>query len=285
LDTISGAISPADAAFWLSFPLQTPSPPGNSRRVPRANRLTSDGGIFHVTHRCHNRQFLLKFARDRNSYRTRLRHYLAQSGVFLLDYCLTSNHVHLLLDAQERAEISELMRLVAGEFARAYNRRKGRLNAFWGDNFHATLVEGGAYLWRCVCYIELNMVRCGVVHHPRDWEWVGYHEIVGNRRRYRLVDLERLAWRLGTASLADVAANLKASLEAAIAEEQVRRDACWTESLAVGSVGYLERIRAENRSRRETELVEATEGVWALRDPVAPYGAETVGKRQGKGPY
>lgn len=63
-----------------------------------------------------------------------------------------------------------LMRLVAGEFARAYNRRKRRLNAFWGDNFHATLVEGGTCAWRCLSYIELNMVQCGVVGHPREWE-------------------------------------------------------------------------------------------------------------------
>ena len=30
----------------------------------------------------------------------------------------------------------------------------------------------------CLCYIELNMVR-GAVNHPRVWEWVGYHEIMG----------------------------------------------------------------------------------------------------------
>lgn len=52
------------------------------------------------------------------------------------------------------------MRKVAGEFARAYNKRKARINSFWGDNFHATLVDTGEYLWRCLRYIEMNMVRC-----------------------------------------------------------------------------------------------------------------------------
>jgi hypothetical protein len=42
------------------------------------------------------------------------------------------------------------------------------------------LVEGGQHLWRCLCYIELNMVRCGVVSHPREWEWVGYHELIAD---------------------------------------------------------------------------------------------------------
>jgi putative transposase len=48
-------------------------------------------------------------------------------------------------------------------------------------------------LWECLCYIELNLNRCGVVCHPREWDWLGYHEIVGLRRRYRLIDLDRLS--------------------------------------------------------------------------------------------
>ena len=46
----------------------------------RANRLTVEGGIFHVTHRCHNQVLLLKFARDRDAYREKLREALADFG-------------------------------------------------------------------------------------------------------------------------------------------------------------------------------------------------------------
>jgi len=132
-------------------------------------------------------------------------------------------------------EISGLMRTVAGEFARGYNRRKNRLNAFWGDNFHATLVEEGQYLWRCLCYIELNMVRCRKVAHPRDWPWLGYHEIMGQRQRYRLLDVERLCWRLRTDSLPDLQKNLETTLGQLIAQGQMKREPCWSEGLAVGS--------------------------------------------------
>ena len=158
---------------------------------------------------------LLKFARDRDAYRAKLREHLQQFDLSLLDYCLTSNHVHLLLDAPERSEVSGLLREVAGEFAQRYNQRKARMNAYWGDNYHATLVESGEHLWHCLCYIELNMVRCGVVTHPREWPWVGYHEIMGSRRRYRLIDLDRLCWRLRTDSLAEVQKNLEANLRQA----------------------------------------------------------------------
>ena len=37
--------------------------------VPRANRYFVPGKFYHLTHRCHDRQFLFKFGRDRNQYR------------------------------------------------------------------------------------------------------------------------------------------------------------------------------------------------------------------------
>lgn len=246
--------------------------------------MVRDGGIFHLTHRCHNRSFLLRFARDRDAYRKKLRERLQQFDVALLDYCLTSNHVHLLVDAQERSQVSGLMRTVAGEFGRAYNQRKRRSNAYWGDNYHATLVESGACLWRCLVYIELNMVRCGVVGHPREWPWVGYHEIMGTRCRYRLLDLERLCWRVGAAGLEALRNNLKESLRQAIARDRIKRESCWTESLAVGSQGFLEKIQPMILSRRETEIVETDTSLWTLNETSTPYGRKTPPKSGCKAP-
>ena len=239
--------------------------------MPRANRLRGEGGVFHITHRCHDRKFLLKFARDRDAYREKLREHLTRFNVALIDYCITSNHVHLLIDSDDRLEISRFMRAVAGEFARDYNRRKGRTNAYWGDNYHATLVESGDYLWRCLCYIELNMVRCGVVSHPREWEWVGFHEIMGERQRYRVVDLERLCWRLRASSLELMRPHLLVALEESIAEDELKRVAYWSQSIAVGSPRFLEKIQPQLLSRRETEIESVTEGVWALSESPVPY--------------
>ncbi|MDA1276954.1 MAG: transposase [Verrucomicrobia bacterium] len=239
--------------------------------MPRANRLRGDGGVFHLTHRCHNRAFLLKFARDRDAYRFKVREHLRRYDCSVLDYCVTSNHVHLLIDAADRLEVSGFMREVASEFARTYNRHKHRSNAFWGDNYHATLVEDGRYLWECLCYIELNMVRCGVVGHPGEWEWNGYQEIMGQRQRYRLIDLERLCWRLGANSLDEVRQNLATGLSERIARGELQRQAHWAESLAIGSVGFLEKMQPLILWRRETEIVATTNELWALREEATPY--------------
>jgi REP-associated tyrosine transposase len=251
--------------------------------MARANRVRGDGsegGVFHITHRCHNREFLLKFARDRDAYREKLRKHLKKYDVWLLDYCVTSNHAHLLMDAEERLEVSGFMQEVASEMAREYNRRKGRMNAYWGDNYHATMVEPGGHLWECMCYIELNMNRCGAVAHPRQWDWVGYHEIMGLRRRYRLIDLDRLCWRLGTSQLEQVRRNLEVSLAERIAQDQMKREPQWTEGLAVGSAGFVEKLRPLILSRRETEVVETGENIWVLKEAEIPYG-QKAGPKSG----
>jgi len=71
-----------------------------------------------------------------------------------------------------------------------------RCNAFGREYYHASRVEDGEYLWDCFCRVEWNTVRCGVVAHPRDWEWAGFHEVMGAWWRYRLIDEGRLCWRL-----------------------------------------------------------------------------------------
>ena len=194
--------------------------------------------------------------------------------VRLLEYCVTSNHVHLLVDTPEREQMSTMMQRVAGEFARAYNRRKGRLNAYWGDNYHATAVEEGPYLWRCLVYIEMNMVRCGVVKHPREWEWVGYREIMGARKRYRLVDVDRLCWRLQTGDVNEVRKNLEQSVAERIAQDRMTREPWWTQALAVGSREFVGAVEPRIQTRRELE-VEETETGWLLKDECIPYKART----------
>jgi len=36
--------------------------------MPRANRHFLSGPVWHLTHRCHKREFLRKFTRDRSNY-------------------------------------------------------------------------------------------------------------------------------------------------------------------------------------------------------------------------
>jgi hypothetical protein len=85
--------------------------------------------------------------------------------------------------------------------------------------------------------------------------------------------MERLCWRLGTDDVVGVRKNLEASLAEALGREEIRREGCWTESLAIGSAGFVERIEPLILSRQKTEIVEASEGLWVLQERGSAYGA------------
>ena len=59
--------------------------------MPRANRHFLPGLTWHLTHRCHKREFLLKFARDRRRWIHWLYEARKRYGVTVLNYMVTSN--------------------------------------------------------------------------------------------------------------------------------------------------------------------------------------------------
>jgi len=118
----------------------------------RAYRMHVPAQVWHLTHRCHQRRFLLKFAWDRRRWRAWLYAARKRYGLVVLDYAATSNHVHLLVRDQGRGEIAASMQLIEGCTRQAYNRRKQRCGAFWADQYHATAWRRTS-TWRAVSSI------------------------------------------------------------------------------------------------------------------------------------
>jgi len=126
-------------------------------RLPRPQ---VENCCVHVTHRCQERRFLLGTDIDRRQYVRRLREAsLRFPTVRLLNYVVTSNHVHLLAWVPRLADLSAMMGWLQGTFAGDRNRRTGREGALWRGRFHPTLVETGAHLSRCLFYLDMNLVR------------------------------------------------------------------------------------------------------------------------------
>jgi putative transposase len=166
--------------------------------MPRGNRYSLAGHVWHLTERCHRQQFLLRFARDRRAWVRWLYESRRRFGLSALNHQVTANHVHLLVRDRGGEEIARSMQSIAGCVGRAYNRRKRPRGAFWEDCYHATAVDTDEHLARCFTYIDLNMVRAGVVEHPRQWAAAGYHEIQQPPARYRIIDREALCALLST---------------------------------------------------------------------------------------
>ena len=206
----------------------------------------------------------------------------------ILDYAVTSNHVHLILmDIQGNEAISQSMQLIAGRTGQEYNQRKERKGAFWEDRYHATAIEADSHLHQCMVYVDLNMVRAGVVKHPSAWPFCGYNEIQNPRERRSLIDHETLMGLFGVGSREELKEAYRDLVSEGLEKEKYReRQSCWSESIAFGSERFVREVKERLGVRAMWREIAPANGSYELREPATAYGpifvAENAGLRAEK---
>lgn len=252
--------------------------------MARANRHFAPGYIWHLTHRCHKREFLLKFSRDRNRWIQLLFEARKRYGLSILNFVVTSNHIHLIVTDNGGSEaIPRTMQHVAGRIGQEYNQRKNRRGAFWEDRYHATAIESGDHLWQCLVYVDLNMVRAGVVDHPGQWKWGGFNEIQNPRVRYRRIDHDRLRTLLNVDTHEEFANTHKQWIKSKPAIKHTRQEH-FTRSLAVGSEAFIAGVQQVLGYRAKgRDSVAAPDEGYQLRDPEIVFGSAHDIQKEGTG--
>lgn len=243
--------------------------------MARAKRHYLPGHVWHITHRCHKKEFLFKFARDRRRWIEWLFEARKRYGLKVLNYIVTSNHIHLLVvDGGGREVIPESIKLIAGRTGQEFNQRKKRKGAFWEDRYHATAIQCDEHLIKCMSYIDLNMVRAGVVKHPSEWEFSGFNEIQNPRQRYRIIDYESIISLFQLSDIEHMKASHQKWVIEAMKNDQMKRQDQWTKSIAVGDKPFLEAVKAGlNCKALKRNIVGAETGAYQLREtPQAHYG-------------
>ena len=241
--------------------------------MPRANRYFIPGHIWHITHRCHQKEFLLKFVKDRQCWRYWLFEARKRYGLCVLNYMVTSNHIHLLVHDLGKGEIAQSMQLIAGRTAQEYNQRKGRKGAYWEDRYHATAVDSDAYLARCMVYIDLNMVRAGVVKHPGDWDTCGFNEIQSPPERYAIIDQQKLTELLGVADFSKAQELHRSWIDEALRSDTLQRDDVWTQSIAIGGNDFVQSFKESLGIKTQYRVIDETSNAHVLREPSSLYNA------------
>lgn len=239
--------------------------------MPRANRYFVPGYVWHITHRCHKQEFLLKFAKDRHRWRAWLFEARKRFGLCVLNYIITSNHIHLLVKDTGDNVIAKSMQLIAGCTAQEYNQRKRRKGAYWEDRYHATAVETGEHLARCLVYIDLNMVRAGVVSHPSAWPHSGFNEIQQMPERYRVIDVAELSALFGIREIHSFMQSHHQWVEEALKSDSRPRQACWSDSIAVGSERFVEEIKERLGMKSRGRVVYQEQERHLLKELMAIY--------------
>ena len=247
--------------------------------MPRANRFFASGYVWHITHRCHQKEFLLKFHKDRLRWRYWLFEARKRYGLCVLNYIVTSNHVHLLVYDSGKGEIARSMQLIAGRTAQEYNQRKHRRGAYWEDRYHATAIDTDSYLARCMVYIDMNMVRASAVKHPGEWDVCGYNEIQHPPNRYRIIDQGKLIELFAANDFREFQQQHRHWLADALSGQPQQREQVLSGSIAVGSDNFVETIKTQLGIKARYRDIDETGDAHILREPVSAYTSHFVEKK------
>jgi putative transposase len=186
---------------------------------------------------------------------------------------------------QKEQVIAESIQLVAGRTGHEFNNRKRRKGAFWEDRYHATAIETREHLLRCLVYVDLNMVRAGVVDHPQQWSHGGYNEIQNPRRKNILINYQALSHLCGFDNYERFQSEHRQWVQSALSHGERKRDDRWTQSIATGSRSFVEAVKKQMRSlaigrqvRKKAQDFELRESQSAYKDYFDTEKVDIAGK-------
>lgn len=146
--------------------------------MTRPPRSFEPGGFYHVTARGNDGRAIVVDDEDRATFVRLLARAAVRFGVHVHAWCLMTNHYHLVLETPS-GEISRMVQLLNGVYARRFNERHDRAGHLFRARFRATVLEGEDHMSAASRYVLLNPVRAGLVASPDEWRWSGIDGAVG----------------------------------------------------------------------------------------------------------
>jgi hypothetical protein len=123
-------------------------------------------------------------------------------------------------------------------------------------------------------YIDLNMVRAGVVAHPSEWPFCGYNEIQNPRQRYSLVDHSGLIDLSNMGSMDELRKTYRDWVQEVLEKQGRERQPQWTESIAIGAETFVRDTKEKLGIRAMGREVIGANEFYELREPETSYEAD-----------
>ena len=142
--------------------------------MPRKPRFNLVGVPQHIIQRGNNREACFHTENDYRHYLDDLRFSSFKYECCIHAYVLMTNHVHLLVTPMAENSVSQMMQSLGSRYVRYFNQQHNRTGTLWEGRFKSSLIDSEIYLLTCMCYIELNPVRAGMVTHPGNYKWSSY---------------------------------------------------------------------------------------------------------------
>lgn len=143
--------------------------------MPRVPRKDSYSGYHHVTMRGITKKDLFHEPRDFDYFMKLLYEYKRKFLIQIFHYCLMTNHLHLVIQADSVRSLSKFAQFVQRCYAYHYRRNYKWDGQVFERHFKSIPIESDAYLVECGRYVERNPVNAGVVRSAADYPYSSYH--------------------------------------------------------------------------------------------------------------
>jgi len=147
---------------------------------------------FYVSHEARTQTRLLSFQNGRKECRKRLWEASQKGEAAVLNYHISPEKLQVLASGNSEM-ITDLIKNVAANTAADHRRRTNIEGPFWRKRFKAALIQHGIHLMRCSLTIDMTMVLQEKCLYPGEWPFAGYREITGTRKRYRIINCDKVA--------------------------------------------------------------------------------------------
>ncbi len=149
--------------------------------MPRAARIKSISGNYHVVLRGNNKQRIFEDAQDYEKFMWILSDKQKLFGFPLFAWCLMPNHVHLLIK-EKTAPLSQIFRGFCSSFVYWYNAKYKRTGHLFEGRYLSEPVDDVSYFLSAVRYIHLNPVKAGLCKYPNEYSYSSYNHYFHNDR-------------------------------------------------------------------------------------------------------
>jgi REP element-mobilizing transposase RayT len=148
--------------------------------MPRKPRIEIPG-YYHIINRGVEQREVFKTVEDFEYFEELMCFYAKSYGITIHNYCLMSNHYHLLIEIISE-NFSKFMRQLNMNYSIYFNKKYKRSGHLWQGRFKSWYVIDEGYLYTLMLYIEQNPLKANMVQKLENYPFSSYSYFVNPKQ-------------------------------------------------------------------------------------------------------
>lgn len=154
----------------------------------RSARIVLPRVPVHVTQRGNRKELIFRNDEDKAFYMKKFMFYRKKHRVKLYAWALMDNHIHFVLEPQNKNSLYKLFLKLNTSYVRYFNEKYHLTGKLFGNRFFSCVLDE-AHFVEAIRYVELNPFRAKLERDIARYKWTSAHERLGKRKEYYLSKL------------------------------------------------------------------------------------------------